>query len=99
MNKHIFFLLTALMLAGCSTPFLERDPISDLAEGNFFRTGADAEAALVAAYDALQSEYYIFDYFTNGDVISDNCYAGGDNPNNFQLDEFTTTTTNLNVER
>ncbi|MEM9985861.1 MAG: RagB/SusD family nutrient uptake outer membrane protein, partial [Bacteroidota bacterium] len=42
---------------------------------------------------------YIFDHFTNGDVISDNCYAGGDNPNNFQLDEFTTTPINGNVER
>lgn len=81
------------------TNFLDREPISDLAEENFFKTGADAESALVAAYDALQSEYYIFDRFTNGDVIADNCYAGGDNPNNFQLDEFTVTPTNVNVER
>ena len=92
-------LLLGLSMAACQTPFLERAPISDLTEGNFFQTGADAEAALVAAYDALQSEYYIFDHFTNGDVISDNCYAGGDNPNNFQLDEFTTTPINGNVER
>jgi hypothetical protein len=70
-----------------------------LAEENFFKTGADAESALIAAYDALQSEYYIFDRFTNGDVIADNSYAGGDNPNNFQLDEFTVTPTNVNVER
>lgn len=100
MKKYVFlFLLAPLLVTGCQSSFLDRDPISDLAEGNFFQSGADAEAALVAAYDALQSEYYIFDYFTNGDVISDNCYAGGDNPNNFQLDEFTTTSTNLNVER
>lgn len=100
MNKHILLSVgLAIVLAGCNTSFLDREPISDLAEGNFFKTGADAEAALVAAYDAFQSEYYIFDHFTNGDVISDNCYAGGDNPNNFQLDEFTTTSTNLNVER
>lgn len=92
-------LMTLSVVAGCNGSFLEREPISDLTEGNFFKTGADAEAALVAAYDALQSEYYIFDYFINGDVVADNCYAGGDNPNNFQLDEFTTTTTNLNVQR
>lgn len=79
--------------------FLEREPISDVTEGNFFQTGADAEAALVAAYDAFQSEYYIFDRFINGDVIADNCYAGGDNPNNFQLDEFQVATNNGNVER
>jgi hypothetical protein len=98
MIKQGLFLAVVLTLASCSD-FLDRDPISDLAEENFFQTGADAEAALIAAYDALQSEYYIFDRFTNGDVISDNCYAGGDNPNNFQLDEFTVAPTNLNVER
>lgn len=96
---HVFLPIVLIVLMGCNSSFLDRTPISELAEGNFFQTGADAEAALVAAYDALQSEYYIFDHFTNGDVISDNCYAGGDNPNNFQLDEFTTTAVNGNVER
>ena len=91
--------VTLFLFTACADEFLEREPISDLAGENFFQTGADAESALVAAYDALQSEYYIFDRFINGDVVADNCYAGGDNPNNFQLDEFTTTPTNANVER
>ncbi|MFK7921930.1 MAG: RagB/SusD family nutrient uptake outer membrane protein [Bacteroidia bacterium] len=99
--KHTFIyaLLISFLFTACVQDFLSLEPISDLTEGNFFKTGADAEAALVAAYDVLQSEYYIFDLFTNGDVISDNCYAGGDNPNNFQLDEFTITATNANAER
>lgn len=92
--SFVLFLTT-----GCVEEFLTREPISDLTEGNFFQTGADAEAALVAAYDSFQNEFYIFDRFTNGDVISDNCYAGGDNPNNFQLDQFTLVPTNANVER
>lgn len=95
----LYILTSWLSLLSCEPAFLDRTPISDLTEGNFFQTGADAEAGLIAAYDAFQSEYYIFDQFTNGDVISDNCYAGGDNPNNFQLDEFTTTALNANVER
>lgn len=98
MKNTILFIIVALASTAC-TDFLDREPISDLAEDNFFKTGADAESALIAAYDALQSEYYIFDRFTNGDVIADNCYAGGDNPNNFQLDEFTVTPSNGNVER
>lgn len=89
----------ALLSTSCVESFLDREPISEVTQGNFFRTGADAEAALVAAYDAFQSEYYIFDRFINGDVIADNCYAGGDNPNNFQLDEFRVATNNGNVER
>lgn len=98
MKNFIILIFVALALTGCED-FLDLEPISDLAEDNFFKTGADAESALIAAYDALQSEYYIFDRFINGDVISDNCYAGGDNPNNFQLDEFTVTPSNGNVER
>ncbi len=98
MKNFILLIFVALSITSCSD-FLDREPISDLAEDNFFKTGADAESALVAAYDALQSEFYIFDRFTNGDVIADNCYAGGDNPNNFQLDEFTLTASNANVER
>jgi starch-binding outer membrane protein, SusD/RagB family len=101
MNKLIYIsgLTLVLFAGGCAKEFLDREPISELTEGNFFKTRADAEAALVAAYDALQSEYYIFDRFINGDVIADNCYAGGDNPNNFQLDEFKVTPINQNVER
>ncbi|MFK7807367.1 MAG: RagB/SusD family nutrient uptake outer membrane protein [Saprospiraceae bacterium] len=98
MKNFILIIFLAFTCSNCSD-FLDKEPISDLAEDNFFKTGVDAESALVAAYDALQSEYYIFDRFTNGDAIADNCYAGGDNPNNFQLDEFTVTTTNVNVER
>jgi starch-binding outer membrane protein, SusD/RagB family len=96
---NLFIVCGALFSLENCTKFLEREPISELAEGNFYKTGADAEAGLVAAYDVLQNEYYIFDRFTNGDVVSDNCYAGGDNPMNFQLDEFKTTALNANVER
>lgn len=102
MLRSFTFLCTcvlALFSSSCVESFLDREPISEVTEGNFFQTGADAEAALVAAYDALQSEYYIFDRFINGDVIADNCYAGGDNPNNFQLDEFRVAPNNGNVER
>ncbi|MFK7981156.1 MAG: RagB/SusD family nutrient uptake outer membrane protein [Saprospiraceae bacterium] len=98
MKNYIVLIFITLSITSCND-FLDLEPISDLAEDNFFKTGADAESALIAAYDALQSEYYIFDRFTNGDVTADNCYAGGDNPNNFQLDEFTVTPTNANVER
>lgn len=101
MKTYLLFLLAAaitLITVSCSS-LLDKDPISDLTSGNFLQQGKDAEAVLAGAYDMLQSEYYIFDLFINGDVISDNCYAGGDNPNNFQLDQFRVTTTNGNVER
>jgi hypothetical protein len=100
MNTRIIVIVFAVLLFGsCKKDFLDRKPISDLTEGNFFKTGADAESALYAAYSSFQTEYYIFDNYINNDVISDNCYSGGDNPNNFQLDGFTTTPLNGNVSR
>jgi hypothetical protein len=98
-NSIFILFFAASILSGCKKDFLDREPISDLTEGNFFKTGNDAESAIIAAYDNLQTEYYIFDYYINNDVVSDDCYAGGDNQNNFQLDRFTTTTTNGNVNR
>ncbi len=95
----LFIFVALLGIGSCKKDFLDKKPISDVTEGNFFQTGADAESAIIAAYSNFQSEYYVFDYYINNDVISDNCYAGGDNPNNFQLDEFTTTALNGNVSR
>ena len=49
MKKHITkiaILFLMISLAGCRKDFLDREPISDLTEGNFFKTGADAEAAI-----------------------------------------------------
>src|SRR5258707_11139133 len=44
-------------------------------------------------------EFNVFDRITNGDVRSDNCYAGGDNPDNITIDLFTTNAVNNNVSR
>ena len=95
------FSLAALLVTmiGCKKSFLDKDPISELTTGNFYRNANDAESGLAAAYDALQQEYYIWDYQTNSDARSDNSYAGGDNPTNFQIDRFQLTAVNSNVER
>jgi hypothetical protein len=97
-NASLFVLLLVSFFS-CRKDFLEKAPQSELTTAGFYKTPADAEAGLVAAYDALQQEYYIWDYITNGDTRADNCYAGGDNPNNFQIDNFQVTSTNTNIER
>src|SRR5687767_11287912 len=101
-NKFLPLALLAVILvsaSSCKKDFLEKEPISDLTTGNFYKNANDAEAGLAAAYDALQQEYYIWDYQTNSDTRSDNTYAGGDNPTNFQIDRFQVTAVNSNVER
>jgi len=104
MKKLIRFLpaIAIVCLAGlpsCKKSFLDKSPISSLTNSNFFKTAKDAESALIGAYDALQQEYYIWDYQTNSDTRGDNSYAGGDNPTNFQIDRFQVTAVNGNVER
>ena len=91
-------ILAALLASGCSKT-LDKTPISTLTTGNYWKTANDAEAGLTGAYNSLYQQFYIWDYMTNGDVQSDNCYAGGNNPDNFGIDEFQLNSLNGNVTR
>lgn len=74
--------------------FTDIDPISEATSENAYSTRQEAEAGLVGAYDALQQEYYIWDNIIFSDVISDNYYAGGDNPEIFAADKLQVAPTN-----
>jgi starch-binding outer membrane protein, SusD/RagB family len=95
-------LMTVLVIAAgsCTKSFTDKSPISTLTTANFYKTANDAEAGLVGAYNSFASlQFYVWDYMTNGEVRSDNCYAGGNNPVNFTLDNFTFNSANTNVQR
>lgn len=96
MNIRFFILLTsAFLIMACSEDSLEVPVRNDIATENFFVTEDDANAAVIGTYDALQPDsYYGFDYYVFGDVRSDNSFAGGDNPNNFAIDNYTLRPTN-----
>jgi hypothetical protein len=100
-NKFFTSLLMAgglLVAAGCSKS-IDKTPISTITASNFYKTASDAEAGLTGAYNALYQQYYIWDYMTNGDAQSDNCYAGGNNADNFAIDNFSLNALNGNVTR
>lgn len=97
MNKQVLkCLLITGLAAGLSSceDFLSPDPISSATSANSYKTATDAEAALIGVYDSFQQEYYIWDNIIFNDVISDNHYAGGDNPEVFQVEDLTFTPTN-----
>src|SRR5271154_6332104 len=100
-NKTILsvLLIAALIIAvaSCNKSFLDKKPISQETTGSFYKTASDAEAGLAGAYAALQGQFYIWDFETNGDVRTDNCYAGGNNVDNFAIENFTTIPTNGNT--
>ncbi|HTD98031.1 MAG TPA: RagB/SusD family nutrient uptake outer membrane protein [Mucilaginibacter sp.] len=80
---------------------MNKQPISQGTAGNYYKTAKDAEGGLVGAYQQafLTDQYWVWDYTTNGDARADNCFAGGDNPDNFAVDNFTTTSLNGNATR
>ncbi|MCD0488220.1 RagB/SusD family nutrient uptake outer membrane protein [Pedobacter sp. MC2016-14] len=90
----------AMTFISCKKEFLDKQPFGNQATPDVaFADAAAAEKLLQGAYDGMYNEYHIMDFLTNGDAIADNCYAGGDNPANIQLDKFTVTNTNANVTR
>ncbi len=104
-NFLIFILLFVSMLTSCGD-FLELKPESQgiaitntSADSVFYKSSNEVEAALASAYGGFKNEYFQLDYFVNGDAQSDDAYAGGDNPSNFQIDEFNLDATNTNVSR
>ena len=102
----VFFTVSlALLLSSCEK-FLELEPESQSiavtntsADSVLYKSASEVEAALAGAYSDFKNEYYQLDYYVNGDAQSDDAYAGGDNPANFQIDDYKLDATNTNVSR
>jgi hypothetical protein len=97
--------LSALMILSCED-FLDKKPVSQgigvantAADSLVYKTAGDAEAALNGVYGDFKNEYFMLDMFLNGDAQSDDAYAGADNPDIFQLDDYEILATNANVSR
>ncbi|MGU3374925.1 RagB/SusD family nutrient uptake outer membrane protein [Chryseobacterium sp. M5A1_1a] len=102
-NKAIYYLFGAsvLLTAVSCNDFLDTEPITEQGVSviNPLKTAADAENRMNTIYSAFGNEYWQLDYFMNGDAQTDISYAGADNIQNFQQDEYRIIATNSNVER
>lgn len=76
MKKVFLSIISLLVLSSCNS-LLDKEPITEQTENQFYRTEADAFQALVAAYDPLQWDS--FELYC--EVLSDNCYGGGGSAN------------------
>ena len=99
------FIISTLVFQSCDK-FLDVQPVSQgiavensSSDSVYFKSAEQVEAALGGAYSDFKNEYFQLDYFVNGDAQADDAYAGGDNPANFQIDDFTIDATNSNVSR
>lgn len=98
--------IIALFSLNSCEKFLDLEPISEgiavtntSADSILYHAASEVEAALAGVYADFKNEYYQLDYFVNGDAQSDDAYAGGDNPANFQIDDYRIDAINLNVSR
>ena len=94
-----------VMLQSCDD-FLDLRPhdfaipiVNEASDSVFYKSAAEAEAALAGTYADFKNEFFELDYFVNGDAQADDAYAGADNPDNFQIDDYKLTATNRNVSR
>ncbi len=83
-----------LLITSCSEEFLEKSPIVGVTDENFYRTDADAIAAVNAAYATLQFQISPAGHFRWfwGDIMSDDSDKGGSGDNDandlLQLETF-----------
>jgi starch-binding outer membrane protein, SusD/RagB family len=95
--KQLFYILLfsglSISLLGCKD-FLDLSPISEETSDVAYNNASQIEAALTGAYESFQAEYYVWDNVLFQDVRSDNHYAGGDNPEIFEIDWLTVSPTN-----
>ena len=106
--KKLIFILSAFSIIAFTAcdDFLDLEPHSQSividnsdADSVYFSSASELEAALAGAYGDFKYEYYQLDYYVNGDAQSDDAYAGGDNPDNFQIDDYNIDADNRNVSR
>ncbi|WP_254562216.1 RagB/SusD family nutrient uptake outer membrane protein [Dyadobacter diqingensis] len=91
--KKLIYLFIFLLAATSCNDFLQEDPASLMVDSNFYKTEADADAALVAVYDGLNDQSNIFyrGIYLLAELTTDNaeCGQGVANANIFALKNFT----------
>lgn len=91
--KKILYLLISLLATTSCKEFLQEDPASLMVDNSFYKTEADADAAIVAVYDGLNDQSSIFyrGIYLLAELPTDNaeCGQGVANANIFALKNFT----------
>ena len=93
-SRIIIVIIAVSSFVSCGKDFLDKKPIIGVTSDNFYKTEADAIAAVNAAYGALQFEMSPAGHFRWfwGDIMSDDSEKGGSGDNDvvelLQLEQF-----------
>jgi hypothetical protein len=80
--KKIFSIfMIAALASSCSKSFLDRQPVDQKTEEDFYKTPDDAFQALVAAYNILDVSGY-GNIWLSSEITSDDCFGGGGTADN-----------------
>jgi len=94
MKKIFYIAVLATVFASCDV--LEEKPESIITTGNFFKTKADALAALTAAYAPLgQNGFKARNYAIMGEIPTDNMFPLNNNNDRVTLDNYVQTSQNV----
>lgn len=86
--KSIALIATSVILASCSSDFLDLKPESNIVSGSF-SSAEDAENLLVGAYSGLATRgYFQYNRLYTTEGVNDNHYVNGDNPQEWLLETF-----------
>lgn len=96
LKSLIYISIAAILSFGCEE-FLDLKPISEETGASAYSKASQIEAALTGAYESFQSDHYTWNNIMFQDIRSDNYYAGGDNPEIFEMDLLTISETNSKV--
>jgi hypothetical protein len=100
MKSNNFLIVAALSIlitgfSSCQGGFLDENPESFLAPSNFYKTEADANAALISVYNGLRA-VYSQDMTFVGDLAGEQTNPGtGSNTDRVDIDNFTVQSANL----
>ncbi|WP_198931718.1 RagB/SusD family nutrient uptake outer membrane protein [Labilibacter marinus] len=95
-KAYIIAGLVAVSAWSCDD-FLDLKPISEETTATAYESYSQIEAALTGTYESFQSDAYVWNNILFQDVRSDNHYAGGDNPEMFEMDLLKISATNSKV--
>lgn len=76
MKKIIYLAFVAIAFMSCSD-YLDKSPVTESTEDNFYKTEEDMYMALVAAYEPLQRNWGTSSVNFVCDIASDDAYGGG----------------------
>ena len=106
LNHFLLAAFSMLLITGCNK-ILDKQPITSVVTNTTSGaaiSASEAEGLLQGEYTSeigydYGLEFNVLDRITNGDVWSDNCYAGGDNADNITIDLFSANSLNGNISR